>query len=91
LPGQGFHGSQSDVHSRTQRETQIEGKINQNLKAGFGWKSSDGEMVSGGAVKERKVWRSSKIKGERHWGQGGDGGGGGAGGGRLLPLLRVQE
>jgi hypothetical protein len=34
----------------------MEGKTHQILKASVGWKSSDGEMVPGGAVIERKGW-----------------------------------
>jgi hypothetical protein len=45
----------------------------QNLKAGVGQKSSDGEIVSGRVVKERKGrkgWESSGKKGEIQWGWG---------------------
>jgi hypothetical protein len=38
------------------RETPDGWKTNQNLKAGVGWKSSNGEMVPSEVIKERKGW-----------------------------------
>jgi hypothetical protein len=36
------------------RKKHMERKTHQNLKASIGWKASNGEMVPGGAIKERK-------------------------------------
>jgi hypothetical protein len=48
----------------------MEGKTHQNLKTCVGQKSSNGEMASGRAIKERKRWESSRKKegGERERG-----------------------
>jgi hypothetical protein len=57
------------AHSRTstveqQRNPNGGEKPHQNLKASVGWKSSNGEMVSCGDIKERKGWESSEKRGE---------------------------
>jgi hypothetical protein len=51
----------------------MEEKTHQNLKTSVGRKSSNGEMVSGRAIKERKGWESSE-RGKRveMWGRGRD-------------------
>jgi hypothetical protein len=80
----------SIVHSRistvgqAERERWMKGKIHQILMASVGWKSRDGDIVPGIAVKvrkERKVWeRSSSEKREEAARDRG---------GQLQPLLQI--
>jgi hypothetical protein len=79
LPGWGFCGPQYD----TERNPD-EGENAPKFEDQCWMKSSDGEMVSGGAIKEskeRKGWERGEKKGKDR----------GDWGGRLQPPLRVLE